>query len=163
MSTDQSTTRNDAAFVEANATSLRSPEASGRPDMPTQRYTETQDTTRHSIQTVDGHRTQVDVTTDTDTHLSGDFDNRVMELVEGAIKEREARENKRANHRNFNRMLTLFGALVIGLIVTYVLQHQGIPGLVTLPKSTHTLAPYAFVITVALDMGLAAYSFIRHY
>ena len=91
------------------------------------------------------------------------MDERVRQLISEAINAREVRENKRANHRNFNRMLTLMGALVIGLIVTYVLSHDGIPGVLTLPAWTHGLAPYAFVITVAMDSLLALYSFIRHY
>lgn len=90
-----------------------------------------------------------------------DIANREAQAI---VNEREARENKRANHRNLNRMLTLFGALVIGLIVTYGLEHGGFPMFgVTLPPSTKLLAPYAFVITIAMDSTLALYSFIRHY
>lgn len=74
-----------------------------------------------------------------------------------AQEERQRLEDIRANHRNLNRMLTLIGALMIGLVVTYVLTH-GYLGHVGV-----ALAPYAFVITVLLDSSLAAYSFIRHY
>jgi len=126
-------------------------------------YTDTVTRTSHTEETHKGHKVTVNRTVDTDETLSGSFDDRVMALVNGAIAEREARENMRANHRNLNRMLTLFGALVIGLVVTFVLQHKGIPGLVTLPVWTMALAPYTFVITIALDSGLALYGYIRHY
>lgn len=72
-------------------------------------------------------------------------------------RERQAIEDTRANRRNRNRMLTLLGALVIGLAVTYILNagYLGTFGPV--------LAPYAFTITIAMDSTLAAYSWLRHY
>jgi hypothetical protein len=126
-------------------------------------YTET--STVKTTEHVQGNK--VTFTSDIDTDASGQFDKRVEDLVNGKVNalmaEREQRENIRANHRNLNRMLTLFGALVIGLVVTFVLQHRGIPGLVTLPAWSLILAPYTFVITIALDSGLALYGYIRHY
>jgi hypothetical protein len=77
-----------------------------------------------------------------------------LELFDGAITEREKRENSRANHRNFNRLLTLLGAVLIGLVLTYASQ-KGI-----IPK---TLAPYTFVITVLLDSTFTAYALYKHY
>lgn len=79
--------------------------------------------------------------------------------------ERQAIEDSRANHRNLNRMLTLFGALLIGIVDTYLLTH---PVLLVhtfglSPKLVKFLAPYTFVITIAMDSTLAVYSFIRHY
>jgi hypothetical protein len=96
-------------------------------------------------------------TSERDVTMSGEFDDRVMQLLNGVLNERETRENDRANHRNLNRMLTLFGALLIGLVVTYVLT-SGI-----LPKSLNFLAPYTFVITIVLDSGLALYGYIKKY
>lgn len=110
-----------------------------------------------------GHKVDFTVDSHTDDVLSGSFDDRVKAIVQGAMAEREDRENFRANKRNFNRMLTLFGALVIGFIVTFVLTHRGIPGLVTLPLWAMALAPYTFVITIVLDAGLALYGYIRKY
>lgn len=110
-----------------------------------------------------GHNVDFTVDTKIDDVLSGTFDDRVREIVNGVVKEREARENERANHRNLNRMLTLFGALLIGLVVTFILTHNGIPGVVKLPKWSMVLAPYTFVITILLDSGLALYGYIRHY
>lgn len=77
---------------------------------------------------------------------------------------RQMIEDKRANHRNLNRMLTLLGALVIGIIVTYSLTHPKIlMAAGVAPTTIKFMAPYTFIITVALDSTLALYSFIRHY
>lgn len=105
-----------------------------------------------------GHQVDFQVDSTGDVELSGTFDDRVREIVNGAIQDREARENFRANKRNFNRMLTLFGALVIGLVVTYVLTTPGL-----IPQNWKFLAPYTFVITIVLDSGLALYGYIRKY
>jgi hypothetical protein len=120
-------------------------------------YSRTVDLSRHTTQHVVGNVTTVDQETQTDDKLTGEFDNRVMELFNGAIQEREARENVRANKRNFNRMLTMVGALVIGLVVTYVLTSGA------LGPATKVLAPYAFVITILMDAGITAYAWIKHY
>jgi hypothetical protein len=114
------------------------------------------DVTVKSHENISGHHETF--TSDRDVTMSGEFDNRVMELLNGVLQEREARENDRANHRNLNRMLTLFGALAIGLIVTYVLTTPGL-----MPASMKWLAPYTFVITILLDSGLALYGYIRKY
>lgn len=121
------------------------------------RYTRTRDTEEHSSEVVNGHHVDADDNRTVKTRVSGEFDDRVMQLINGAIEEREARENIRANHRNLNRMLTLFGALLIGLVVTFVLTNN------ILGPSGKSLAPYAFVITILMDSGLALYGYIRHY
>ena len=77
---------------------------------------------------------------------------------------RQAIEDERANKRNFNRMLTLVGALLIGLVVTYVLSHPAVLAAVGVaPTTAKMLAPYSFTITILLDSGLALYSYVRHY
>lgn len=77
---------------------------------------------------------------------------------------RQAAEDNRANHRNFNRMMTLFGALCIGLVVTWVLTHPQYFALVGLqPEQVKPFLPYAFTITIFLDSGITLYSYIRHY
>lgn len=77
---------------------------------------------------------------------------------------RQMLEDSRANHRNLNRMLTLVGALLIGLIVTYTLGHPALLVQVGVsPATSKMLAPYSFVITVMLDTSLALYSLIRKY
>lgn len=79
------------------------------------------------------------------------------DVVEKVNADRQMVEDSRANHRNFNRMLTLLFALMAGLFVTWSLQ-QGYWGVYS-----KTLAPYSFVITVLLDSSLAAYSLIKKY
>lgn len=95
------------------------------------------------------------------THVPAIARDAAHQAVAEALAEREARENIRANHRNLNRMLTLIGALLIGIVVSYVLSNKG-AGIVP-PALAHTLAPYAFVITIIMDSGLALYGLIRHY
>jgi hypothetical protein len=120
-------------------------------------FTETKRETSNTTRKVNGHNEHVNMESHTDTELSGDFDNRVMELINGVIQERENRENERANKRNLNRLLTLIGALVIGMIVTYVLQGS------YLGHTGKELAPYSFTITIFMDSALAVYGFIKHY
>jgi hypothetical protein len=117
-------------------------------------YVHTVDQTRHTSEHVVGNTTYVDRDVKTDDDLKGKFDNRVLRLVDGAITDREQRENKRANHRNFNRLLTLFGAVIIGLVVTWMATKGIIPAAV---------APYTFVITVLLDSCFSLYALIKHY
>lgn len=106
-----------------------------------------------------GRRVTLTKHVETDDSFTGVFDvvheRAIKKLMDAHEAKRQAIEDTRANHRNFNRMLTLIGALLIGIAVVY-----------TLPKLGHlgqVLGPYAFVITVALDTFLAAYSFIKHY
>lgn len=78
-------------------------------------------------------------------------------VVSSRDKARQIVEDSRANHRNFNRLLTLLFALLAGMCVTWSLQ-QGYWGVYS-----KTLAPYSFVITVLLDSSLAMYSLIKKY
>lgn len=126
------------------------------PRIPTD-LTETTDRTEHTVTHQVGHEVTIDSDEDTRRELQGKFDSRVKSLILAALAEREARENIRANHRNLNRMLTLFGAIAIGVVVTYLLTHGD------LGQTGKTLGPYSFVITVTLDSMLALYAFIRHY
>lgn len=121
-------------------------------------YDQVSHLTRTVTEHHNGHQVDFQVDQAGDVELSGTFDDRVRDIVNGAIKEREDRENNRANKRNFNRMLTLFGALAIGLVVTFVLTTPGM-----IPASWKFLAPYTFVITIVLDSGLALYGYIKKY
>jgi hypothetical protein len=77
---------------------------------------------------------------------------------------RQQAEDIRANHRNFNRMMTMFGALVIGLVVTFLLTHPTLFQMFGLtPGQVKPFAPYAFTITILLDSAITMYSYIRHY
>lgn len=116
---------------------------------------------RHTEEKVRGKRSFVEQDTKTDEKLSGQFNNQLMELVDGEIQkrdqERQQKEDFRANKRNFNRMLTLIGALIIGLFVTYMLSSGVLGHLGT------ELAPYSFVITILMDTGLALYGYVKKY
>lgn len=122
----------------------------------------TRDESSHSVTSVNGDKVSMDETSTDNTNVHGSWpveaDEHVRELIADATQAREARENMRANHRNLNRMLTLFGALFIGLFVTWALTTPGV-----IPMRFHFLAPYAFVITILMDSGLALYGYIRHY
>ena len=114
------------------------------------------DVTVKSHENIAGHTDTF--TSDRDVTMSGEFDDRVMNLLNGVLQEREARENVRANKRNENRLYTLLGALLIGIVVTYCLTTPGI-----LPKSVAWMEPYAFTITIFLDSSLALYSYFKKY
>ena len=89
---------------------------------------------------------------------------KAREVIMEVNAQRQAVEDVRANHRNFNRMMTLLGALLIGLVVTWLLQHPATLASIGVgPKTCKMLAPYSFVITVMMDSTLAAYALIRHY
>lgn len=88
----------------------------------------------------------------------------VLAEVNRRDQARQYIEDARANHRNLNRMLTLVGALVIGLALTWLFQHAFVLTAVGVPANiVKTLAPYTFVITIFMDSSLAAYSFFRKY
>lgn len=109
-----------------------------------------------SHENINGHTDSF--TSERDVTMSGEFDDRMLKLINGVLEDRKTAEDERANKRNFNRMLTLFGALLIGLVVTYALTTPGI-----VPNSLKFLAPYTFVITIVLDSGLALYGYIKKY
>lgn len=105
-----------------------------------------------SHENISGHHETF--TSDRDVTMSGEFDNRVVSLLNGVLTDRQRAEDVRANHRNFNRLLTLLGAVVIGLLVTYL----STVGIIPRP-----LQPYTFVITVLLDSSFSMYALWKHY
>lgn len=117
-------------------------------------YQRTVDVERHTTEHVHGKQTTFDTETKTDDSAGGVFDNRVVTLIDGRLAARKAAEDKRANHRNFNRLMTLVGAVAIGLVITYMAQNGLIP---------KAYAPYTFVITVLLDSSFSFYALIKHY
>lgn len=82
----------------------------------------------------------------------------VMREIDLRDRERQATEDMRSIKRNLNRFLTLIAAMLIGITVTYTLSHA-VFGM----WATKTFGPYAFVITILLDSGLAAYAWIKRY
>jgi hypothetical protein len=167
MSATDSTTRSNGAapttadVVDRGAPLSDAPVSTPVSDNAPRHVTITQDDTSHGTTTLAGHRVSYESTDEQSTTVSGNWreeeDARVREMIDNVVSERERRENIRANHRNLNRMLTLFGALIIGVIVTFVL-HAGWLG-----NTGVVLAPYAFSITILMDSGLALYGYIRHY
>jgi len=88
----------------------------------------------------------------------------VLRQIEQRDRARQYIEDTRANHRNLNRMLTLLGALMIGLALTFLFTNpQILIGVGVPPNVLKTLAPYTFVITIFMDSSLAAYSFFKKY
>lgn len=116
-------------------------------------YTQTRDQTRHEITTVNGHDVHVDVQTDTDDRLTGEFDDRVMRLIQNADDERQKIEDVRANRRNRNRFLTLLVALVMGFLTPLGLKVMGLAWLL----------PYAFAIILVPDAMITAWAYIKRY
>lgn len=117
-------------------------------------YTRDVDMERHTREQVHGSETDVQQETKTDDKLNGRYDNRVMTLVNGAIKAREARENERANLRNRNRLLILMVVLIMELVVPTLYGWH--------------LLPYFFlkyeVLAITLpDALLTVYAFWRKY
>lgn len=75
------------------------------------------------------------------------------QLVQDA--DRQSNEDQRAIRRNRNRMFTLFGAILIGLLVVWTLPRLGGTG--------KLLEPYSFVITVLMDTAFTVYAYFRRY
>lgn len=95
------------------------------------------------------------------------MDGRIIKLIKATDVKRQLQEEVRANHRNFNRMMTLVVAIVLGFVVTYFFQQNGFPILgwhhALEPAQAKVISGYSFVITVLLDAGLAAYALVKHY
>lgn len=124
--------------------------------------TVTNDTDAHDTTTIKGDQVTYDATTTRNSRVHGAWtaaeDEHVRTLIAEAQQAREARENKRANHRNFNRLMTLVGAMVISFALTWLLNYY--PGL---PAWAHTFAPFSFAITILMDSSFTLYAFIRKY
>ena len=111
-----------------------------------------------SNEVVHGRTTDFHSERKSDITMDGEFDNHVMDLVNGVLKNRQDAEDLRAYKRNENRMITLIAAMLIGIFVTYSLGHDWYGMWVT-----HTFGPYNFVITIMFDSALALYSLIKKY
>jgi hypothetical protein len=122
-------------------------------------YVRTEDAERHTVETVNGHDHQVNITGKDEFSMNGSFDDRVRSAARDEIAKadtlREQAENVRANHRNVNRELMLVMTLVIGFALVYTLPMMGSTG--------RMLQPFSFCITVFMDLGLTTYALIRKY
>lgn len=126
-------------------------------DQPLRKHTgvDQDTTTTTTTTTTDGNYVDVKSTTDSHDTRSDAFDARIDQRIKNAEDKRQAIEDVRANKRNFNRMMTLLGAILIGLVVVWTLPRLGHVGAV--------LSPYSFVITVLCDAAITVYAYFRHY
>lgn len=103
----------------------------------------------------------------TTKHVKVRMNKQILTLIKAFDTRRQLQEEVRANHRNFNRMMTLVVAIVLGFIITYFFTNDGFPVLglhhVLAPSTAKVMSAYSFVVTVLLDAGLALYALIRHY
>ena len=78
--------------------------------------------------------------------------------------ERQAKEDTRANHRNFNRLLTLLTAWALTFFITWGFQtHSFVSWGWLTSTQAKTLAPYSFFVIITLDSALALYGMIKRY
>lgn len=125
-------------------------------DAPTRtHYTETDHGTTSTTKTVDGHHVSFETDSEKSSSVTGEFDDRVKKLIQDADRERQKIEDVRANRRNRNRLMTMLGAIVIGLAIVWTLPHLGPMG--------KALEPYSFIATVSLDTLLTLYAYIKRY
>jgi hypothetical protein len=117
-------------------------------------YVRKLDREEHTQEHVHGNRTTFDTDTKTDDSAHGQFDNRVLTLVKGALESRQAVEDVRANHRNRNRIYILLTVLVMELIVPTLY------GMHLLPKFFLTYEVLAITLPDAL---LTVYAYLRKY
>lgn len=126
-------------------------------DQPVRKHTgvDQDTTTTTTTTTTDGNYVDVKSTTDSHDTRSDAFDARIDDRIKQAEDARQKIEDVRANKRNFNRMMTLLGAILIGLVVVWTLPRLGHVG--------EILSPYSFVITVLCDAAITVYAYFRHY
>lgn len=131
-------------------------------DAPETSVTVTNDNREQDTTEVNGDQVTYTAHATTDSHVAGQWpaeaDAHVRQLIQEAQEKRQVIEDSRANHRNFNRMLTLVGAMVISFVLTWVLNYAH-----GLPAWAHTLAPFSFAITIMMDSCFTIYALIRHY
>jgi hypothetical protein len=118
------------------------------------KYTVTTDVSRKSVENVTGDKTHVNETTKTTRELTGDFDNRVIELIDGELKERKAEEDKRADARNRNRILSLIVVLAFELLVPMLYGYGILPSF---------FMKYEVLAITAPDALLTMYAYFRKY
>jgi len=117
-------------------------------------YVRNVDMSRHTSEHVVGNSTSVRQETKTDDNLAGKFDNRVMELANGAIENRQKAEDQRANRRNRNRILILIVVLIMELIVPTLYGWGLLPAF---------FLKYEVLAITAPDALLTVYAYVRKY
>lgn len=89
-----------------------------------------------------------------DASANGVLDTHVIDLINNALHEREARENARANLRNRNRMFALFAVLLVEMIMPVVFSSHLLPA---------SWAQYEVLIITMPDALITAYAWLRKY
>jgi hypothetical protein len=129
------------------------PAQGGRPDGDQSDYVQKVDVETHSTEHVTGDDKRTFTTeTKTDKVTSGEYDTRFVTLIDGELDKRKEAEDARAMARNKNRLATLLGAVVIGMIITWMGQSRLIPA---------AIVPYTFVITILCDSAFTFYA-LKH-
>ena len=118
------------------------------------KYVRTVDVSRHATEQVTGNKTRVRSETHTNDSLNGEFDNRVMQLLDGELTARKQAEDQRANARNRNRILILVVVLIMELAVPTLY------GMHLLPSF---FLKYEVLAITAPDALLTVYAYIRKY
>ncbi len=145
-------------MADANSTNptVSAPDAVVKPGAPRvpAKYDRTFDTSRHSVEHVNGNQTDFTTETKSDDAAAGEFDNRVMELLDGELKARQVAEDKRANHRNRNRLLILLTVLILELVVPTLYGWHMLPSF---------FLKYEVLAITAPDALLTVYAYVRKY
>jgi hypothetical protein len=149
MAEQSKSTRNDVITVSASPNGSAKLPAGVPAD-----YTRTVNVERHLNEHVHGNRTTFDQTSQTDDTSNGTFDNRVMEIVNGALQDRKKAEDKRANERNRNRILILVVVLVMEMAVPTLYGMHLLPSI---------FLKYEVLAITAPDALLTVYAYVRKY
>jgi hypothetical protein len=117
-------------------------------------YQRSIDTEQHTNLHVHGATTTFDTERKTDDSAGGVYDNRVMEMIDGALTKRKVDEDKRANARNRNRLWILAVVLLMEMFV------PTLAGMHLLPM---IVVKYEVLAITAPDAFLTLYAFWRKY
>ena len=117
-------------------------------------YVRKVDTSRHTTEHVVGNETHFSTETQTDDAAKGEFDNRLMTMVNGAVESREKAENLRANRRNRNRILILIVVLIMELVVPTLYGWHILPAI---------FLKYEVLAITLPDALLTVYAYVRKY
>lgn len=117
-------------------------------------YVRKVDESHHTTEHVVGNETEFSTESQTDSTAKGEFDNRLMTMVNGAVETREKAENVRANRRNRNRILILVFVLLMELVVPTLYGWGLLPIL---------FVKYEVLAITLPDALLTVYAYVRKY
>jgi hypothetical protein len=140
-------------MAELNSSTVPAPVATDVKSVPAD-YQRSIDTEQHTNLHVHGATTTFDTERKTDDSAGGVYDNRVMEMIDGALTRRKVDEDKRANARNRNRLWILGVVLLMEMFV------PTLAGMHLLPL---IVVKYEVLAITAPDAFLTLYAFWRKY